>query len=110
MGAGGYADSRAQGNFCGSPGCVIFRIYDQSKHKNHLDIAPPGGYAPKEDRPVNATRGPLMAGGHKVYSAYFEGGMGCRARTDKTSGVAAGGSPESVHMVASGTHYNNGCW
>ena len=36
---GGFANSAAQDTFCGSSGCVIQRIFDQSPMGNHLDIA-----------------------------------------------------------------------
>ena len=76
-GPGGFADSAAQDKFCGTSACHIWRIYDQSPKMNHLDIAPPGGAHRAEDAPVNATKLPLTVGGHKVYGAHFEGGMGC---------------------------------
>ena len=84
---GGYADAASQDAFCGSSACVIWMIYDQTKHSNHLRIAPrkDGGHHIK-DLPCNATRDKLTVGGHPVYSAYFEGGMGYRI--DNTSGIA----------------------
>jgi hypothetical protein len=78
-GPGGFADSAAQDKFCGTSACHIWRIYDQSPKMNHLDIAPPGGAHRAEDAPVNATKLPLTVGGHKVYGAHFEGGMGCES-------------------------------
>jgi hypothetical protein len=48
-----------------------------------------------------------MVGGHKVYSAYFEGGMGYRI--DNTSGIAVHDEAETMYMVTSGKHYNNRC-
>ena len=45
-------------------------------------------------RPVNASRDKLVVGGHLVYSAYFEGGMGYRI--DKTRGVATGDEAETL--------------
>ena len=59
------------------------------------------------DRPVNATRGRVVVGGHAAYAAVFEGSQGYRL--DETSGVATGDEPESLYMVVSGTHYNNKC-
>jgi non-reducing end alpha-L-arabinofuranosidase len=56
---------------------------------------------------VNASRFPVSVGGHKVYGAYFEGGMGYRI--DITKGVARGNDPETLYMVTSGTHVNTGC-
>ena len=49
-----------------------------------------------------------MVGGHPVYAAYFEGGMGYRI--DNTSGVAKDDEAETIYMVTSGTHYNNRYW
>ena len=102
---GGVADSLAQDSFCGSGPCVIWRIYDQSEQQNHLDIAPPGGAHRAEDRPTNATKDPLQLGGRRVYSAYFEGGMGYRR--DNTTGIATGDEAETIYMVTSGVHFNN---
>ena len=48
-----------------------------------------------------------MVGGHAVYGAYFEGGMGYRC--DSTWGVATGNEPESMYMVTAGNHFNSGC-
>ena len=75
---GGFADSATQDKFCAAAACHIWLIYDQSPRHNHLHIAPPGGNHEKADAPVNATRESLLVGGHKVYAAVFEGGMGYR--------------------------------
>ena len=80
----------------------------QSGRDNHLDIGPPGGFVKHGDQPVNATGHPIVvSGGHTVYAALFEGGMGYR--NDKTSGVAVGNDPETLYMVTSGKIYNGGC-
>ena len=91
---GGYVDAKAQDTFCGAGACVISSIYDQSPMGNHLAIAPPGGAHEKRDAPVNATADPLTIGGHRAYSAYFEGGMGYRR--DRTSGIAKGDEARTV--------------
>ena len=98
--AGGFADSAAQDKFCGTSDCHIWRIYDQSPKMNHLDIAPPGGAHRAEDAPVNATAEALTVAGHKVYAAYFEGGMGYRI--DKGNGIAKGNEPETLYAVFGG--------
>jgi len=69
-------------------------------------------------------RDELSVGGHAVFSAYFEGGQtnwpgtGTHSGTQgfrsnriqgNASGVAVADEPETVYMVTSGTHYNNGC-
>ena len=67
---GGFADSASQDAFCGSGACVIWTIYDQTQHRNHLSIAPrKDGAHHIKDKPCNATRDKLMVGGHPVYSA-----------------------------------------
>jgi len=105
--AGGFANATEQDAFCGGANCVVSRIYDQSPMKNHLDVGPPGGAAPHPDKPVVADRHKITVGGHEVYAAYFEGGMGYRI--DRTQGVATGNNPETLYMVTSGTHVNGGC-
>jgi hypothetical protein len=108
--ATGFADSVSQDRFCGQPGvtCVIQQIFDQSKNGNHISTGYGGPiYARKPDKGVNATKSKLTVGGHSVYAAYFEGGMGYR--NDNTSGVATGDEPESLYMVAAGKHYNSEC-
>jgi hypothetical protein len=109
---GGFADSAPQDAFCVGPVenvCIVLRIFDQSPQGNHLDIAPPegGSGAPGHDKAVIATQEKLSVGGHPVYGARFEAGMGYR--NDKTSGIARGDEPESIYMVTSGKHWNGGC-
>ena len=87
--------------------CVISKIYDQSGNGNHLLPATPAINNHDYDHAVNATRHPLTVGGHRVYGAYFEGGMGYRAQN--TTGVALGNDPESIYLVAGGKHVNSGC-
>eukprot|EP00040_Diaphanoeca_grandis_P018700 m.98351 g.98351 ORF g.98351 m.98351 type:complete len:499 (-) comp27056_c0_seq1:164-1660(-) len=97
---GGYANSSIQDEFCDRSSCVVGRIFDQSPRGNHLDIF-------GKDTGVNASRDKHMVGGHAVYSAYFEPGMGYR--NDNTSGIVTGQQSESMYMVTSGTHYNDRC-
>jgi hypothetical protein len=106
---GGFANAAAQDAFCsaGPGGCSILRIMDQSPLGNHLDIAPVHVGHTGFDQPVNASRDALQAGGQRVYSAYFEGGMGYR--NDATTGMAAGDEAQSIYMVTSGVHYNDKC-
>jgi hypothetical protein len=107
LSAGGYANSTIQDSFCVGTTCTVSIIYDQSPSKNHLTPGPGGGAARNPDKPVTANRHPINVGGHPVYGAYFEGGMGYR--NDRTSGVATGNNPETIYMVTSGTHVNGGC-
>lgn len=105
--AGGVANVSAHDAFCAARDCVVLRIWDQSGRGNHLDVGPGGGAAPKPDRPVNASALPITLRGARAYGAYFGGGQGYRI--DVTSGVARGNEPETLYMVTSGTHVNNGC-
>jgi non-reducing end alpha-L-arabinofuranosidase len=104
---GGFADSAAQDAFCTGTTCTISILYDQSGKGNHLTSAPGGGHVKTADKEVTASKLKLSVGGHTVYGAYFEGGMGYR--NNKTSGVATGDQPESMYMVTSGKHYNAEC-
>jgi hypothetical protein len=104
---GGFADSAVQDSFCTGTTCSVSIIYDQSPQGNHLTAAPAGGYVKTPDREVNADRYKLTVGGHAVYGAYFDTGMGYR--NDNTTGVATGDQPQSMYMVASGMHYNDQC-
>jgi hypothetical protein len=105
--AGGSANTASQDAFCAETDCIILRIYDQSSRGNHLNIAPGGGHVHTPDIGVNASKAPVVIGGHAAYGAYFEGGMGYR--NDNTSGVAVDDEPETIYMVVSGTHYNDKC-
>lgn len=123
----GYADASAQTKFCTDPiptDCTVERIWDQSGRGNHLErvMVYPGNVHGWPTAGINAMREELSVGGHSVYSAYFEGGqdndpgtdsgtMGFRSNrlSGNASGVAVGDDPESVYMVTSGTHYNEGC-
>jgi hypothetical protein len=104
---GGFANSAEQDTFCTGGTCTISIIYDQSPKANHLTPAPGGGANKTADKPVVASKLKLTVGGHAVYGAYFEGGMGYR--NNKTTGIAKGQDPESMYMVAAGKHYNNQC-
>jgi hypothetical protein len=105
--AGGFANATTQDTFCTGTTCTITIIYDQSPKGNHLTPAPAGGAVKTADKPVNANKSKLTVGGHSVYAAYFEGGMGYR--NNKTSGIATGDQPESMYMVTNGKHYNSLC-
>eukprot|EP01048_Picozoa_sp_COSAG05_P023527 COSAG05_NODE_5136_length_1255_cov_2.293253_1_plen_282_part_00 len=106
--AGGPANAADQDSFCAGTACVIKTIYDQSGRHNHLHTAPPGGNHEAPDAGVNASASPLKMGGHSVYAAYFDRGMGYRQ--DCTSGVATGDEPETIYMVTNSKHFNSGCW
>jgi hypothetical protein len=119
LSAGGVADAAVQDAYCNeaSKGCTIATIYDQSPQGNHLRAGPARGG--EVDLEVNATKDPLTLGGKKVYSAYFERvssypgnhtkHVGVGYRINNTTGVAKGDDPETMYMVTSGQHFNEGC-
>jgi hypothetical protein len=102
----GFARAADQDKFCEKTSCTIKRIFDQSPHKNHLDVAPAGGNVHHGDKPVNASKHGIVVSGVSLYGAYFEGGMGYR--NDNTSGIATGNEPETMYIVTSGKHFNGG--
>jgi hypothetical protein len=81
--------------------CQVWALYDQSPMNNTLSVAGPAINNPNFNNPVNATRFPVQVGGHKVYGAFFETGMGYRIAN--TTGVAVDNEPETLYMVTSGT-------
>jgi hypothetical protein len=104
---GGFADSASQDRFCAGTHCVVLKIVDQSPFANHLTTAPPGGAKRTPDKPVDAFGLKVVLSGHAVYAAFFDGGKGYRI--DNTTGVSTGNQPQSMYMVTSGRHYNDGC-
>jgi hypothetical protein len=90
-----------------APECAITRIFDQSPRGNDISTAPAGGAVPRPDKGVAADAFPTVVGGHRVYGAYFAGGMGYRR--DNTSGIAVGDEAETIYAVWGGGIFNNGC-
>lgn len=87
LGPGGFANASAQDAFCEGTDCEVIRIFDQSPRGNHLLSRHPGRHFPV-DYGVNASAQPVIVGGHHVYGARFDEGMGYR--NDHTSGLAVG--------------------
>ena len=105
---GGIANAATQDAFCGRAVCVISRFYDQTENANHLSVAPVRvSRGNGTDIPVNASRDALVVGGERVYSAFFEGGMGYR--NDQTRKMPVGDEAQTIYMVVSGLHYNDQC-
>lgn len=103
---GGVADAAAQDAFCVGAGCIIIRIYDQSPNQNDLTIEGRGQNGPA-DRGAVANALSIIVDGQRAYGLFISAGMGYR--DDGTHGVARNGQPETMYMVASGTHVNNRC-
>ncbi len=107
LSAGGYANTSTQNSFCAATTCAITIIYDQSGHGNNLAYQGPGG-AGGHDTPTSATSESLTVAGKKVYSLYINLGNSYW-HDGSSSGIPKGSSPQSIYMVTSGTHVNNGC-
>jgi non-reducing end alpha-L-arabinofuranosidase len=101
------ANSSSQDAFCAGSRCVFTRIYDQSPNQNHLGIGPPGGAHKEQDIPADASAGPLMIGGKKVYGIRMDPPSGYR--NDTTTGIAVGDEAATTYAVLNGSHYNNRC-
>ena len=104
---GGFADSASQDSFCGTGGCTISVIYDQSGKGNHLMHAPAGGAKMTPDNEAKATGVSAMFSGHKVYGIHIVSGIGYR--NNSPSGTATGDNPETEYMVVGGSLYNGAC-
>ncbi len=103
---GGTADAATQDRFCAGARCIVTRIYDQSPMRNDLTIEGRGSNG-AADVGAHAAALPVIVGGHRAYGLFIEAGMGYR--NDRTRGVARAGQPETMYMVASGTHVNRRC-
>jgi hypothetical protein len=104
---GGFASSADQDSFCGTDGCTISLIYDQSGHGNHLTKSPPGGAKMTADNEANAKSLPITISGHKVYGIHVTPGIGYR--NNAATGTATGDNAETEYMIAGGSTYNGAC-
>ncbi len=103
---GGTADAAAQDAFCDGTQCIVTRIFDQSPMHNDLSIEG-AGHAGAADTGARAAALPVTVGGRKAYGLLIETGVGYR--NNRTRRVAQAGQPETMYMVASGTHVNGDC-
>ena len=106
LAAGGYANASEHDAFCAGTDCEVVTIFDQSGKGNHLLSRHPGRHF-AVDYGVNASAQPVVVGGHRVYGARFDEGMGYR--NDHTAGLAVLEEPESMYAVMGGNHYNDVC-
>ena len=108
---GGYADARAQDDFCKDTYCWVTVLYDQSGKGNHLYQAPRGGFSGPAMGGYNnvpiADWAPVSVMGHKVYGLFIAPGMGLRL--NDPTGTAVDDQAEGQYWVISGHHYNSGC-
>jgi non-reducing end alpha-L-arabinofuranosidase len=109
---GGLANGAEQDAFCGTGGCTISKIYDQSGWANDLTRAPPSMIRPMETNESNAKSLPLMFGRSdaaidKAYGVRIVPGGGYR--NNGACGTATGDKPETEYMIVAGDFFNSGC-
>jgi hypothetical protein len=113
MTADGYADTAAVDAFCMGTTCTVARLYDQSGNDNHIGVAKKGNTAGgatggEDDYESSATKGAVMAGGHKVYSLYMAAHEGYRLQAVGKN-MPLGSASQGIYEVADGTHVGTAC-
>jgi hypothetical protein len=106
----GLADAAAQDSFCGSEGCSVSILYDQSGRGNHLTAAPAGCYvgtASQPDYESNAKARSVSVGGRTVYALKMKAHDGYRRNA--TTSMPLGSASQGIYQVADGTHYTTDC-
>ena len=104
---GGLAKGADQDTFCGTSGCTISIIYDQSGRGNHLTKAPAGMAKTTPDDEANAKSVPVMFGTQKAYGVHIVPGVGYR--NNMACDTATGDEAQTAYMVVAGDVYNGGC-
>ncbi|GAA0586872.1 hypothetical protein GCM10010172_84910 [Paractinoplanes ferrugineus] len=111
LSAGGVANAAAQDSFCGSAGCTITKIYDQSTNHNDLPISWGGlwkGPGPNgADLGADAKALPITVGGHRAYGVKVTPGVGYRV--DNARNAPTGSRPEGIYMITSSNYVNQWC-
>jgi hypothetical protein len=112
LGPGGFANTAALDAFCAGAECTVTKIYDQTALGNTLNVSRSccptccSGHA-YWMKASNATRFDTTASGKKVYGLWIDVGEGYRL--DNTTGMPLGTEPQTIYMVADGTHVNGAC-
>ena len=107
MVAGGLANSADQDTFCGTSGCTISIIYDQSGWGNHLTSAPAGMAKNTPDNEANAKSLSVTISGQKVYGVHIVPGVGYR--NNSACGTVACDDAETEYAVVGGSLFNGSC-
>ena len=113
--ADGYQDNAALEAYCMGTTCTVAKLYDQSGNGNDLIVAKKGltnggMYAGMDDFESSATKGAVMAGGHKVYPLYMAAREGYRTGLNvKGKNMPLNSAAQGIYEVADGTHYGSAC-
>jgi hypothetical protein len=108
--AGGIADSSVQDTFCGSNGCTVSKIYDQSPKGNHLALTPNVLWLKGTQKEADTKNNPkISVGGKPVYGLKFMGGQGNAYRVLKPTGTATGDEAEYIYAIFDTTVWNGQC-
>jgi hypothetical protein len=111
--ATGFADASAQDALCSGTVCTVSLLYDQSGNGNHLTVAPAGlavagDFADEDDFESIADSGPLVVGGHPVYSLHMQPRQGYRLTREGTA-VPRKRAPQGLYLLADGTRQATLC-
>ena len=113
--ADGYADTAAVDAACGSNYCTVSILYDQSGNKNDIKRAPKGNTSggatgAEDDYESPANKGPVTAGGHKVYTLYMNVHDGYRTAVGVVGkNMPRGTAAQGIYELADGTHSGTAC-
>jgi hypothetical protein len=111
----GYADTAAVDKACGSNTCTVSILYDQSGNGNDIKRAPKGNTSggatgAEDDYESPANKGPVTAGGHKVYTLYMSKHEGYRTAVGvKGKGMPLGTAAQGIYELADGKHFGSPC-
>jgi hypothetical protein len=111
----GYADTAAVDKACGSSTCTVSILYDQSGNGNDIKRAPKGNTSggatgAEDDYESPANKGPVTAGGHKVYTLYMSKHEGYRTAVGvKGKGMPLGTAAQGIYELADGKHFGSPC-
>ncbi|HWP06310.1 MAG TPA: arabinofuranosidase catalytic domain-containing protein [Polyangiaceae bacterium] len=111
--ADGYVDTAGIDAYCMGTTCTVSLLYDQSGNKNDLPVAKKGNTAGgatggEDDYESSATKGAVMAGGHKVYPLYMAAHEGYRIAKAGTK-MPRGTESQGIYEIADGTHWGSAC-
>jgi hypothetical protein len=107
LAAGGLANGADQDTFCGTSGCTISVIYDQSGWGNDLTSSPAGMAKTTPDIEANAKSAGITISGQKVYGVHVVPTVGYR--NNSACGTVTCDDAETEYAVVGGNLFNGSC-